>query len=84
MDKINQLINETSDLTGNQIIDAITSIGNKGDVILIKNDGLRQSDNFTVVISSAKGYFESIRYDSSNLSSAVKKALDQYRRVISI
>lgn len=78
MNEIQNLPFETNDLTSDQIIDTLAEVGKKGDIMIIKNDGLRSSDNYTVVISSGSNKFESIRYDAGNLSEAIKKALKNY------
>jgi imidazole glycerol phosphate synthase subunit HisF len=78
MDEIQSLLVEANEFTANQIIDVLVKVGERGDIIIIKNDGLRSLDNYTVVISSGSNKFESIRYDASNLSNAIKKVLKDY------
>ena len=78
MDEIQNLLIKTTELTSDQIIDVLAAIGKKGDIIILKNDGLRHSNNYTVIISSGSSKFGSIRYDASNLSEALKKALRDY------
>ena len=78
MNKFEILLTQSTELTNDQIIDIFSDIGASGDIIIIKNDGLRSTNNYTVVISSSHNKFESIRYDSGSLSDAVKKALKGY------
>jgi hypothetical protein len=78
MDEIQNFLIETNEFTGNQIIDALSIVGKNGDIMLIKNDGVRSANNYTVVISSGDNKFDSIRYDSSSLNEAMKKALKDY------
>jgi len=54
------------------------TIGERRDIVIIKNDGVREQNQFTVVISSPKERFPSIRCDDSALSHAMKKALIKY------
>ncbi|NCD70917.1 hypothetical protein [Mucilaginibacter agri] len=82
MNEIQSLLVNQHEFTANQIIDALEKVGKRGDIIIIKNDGLRSSDNYTVVISSGSNKFDGIRYDDVNLSNAVKKALKDYAEVI--
>ena len=78
MEVIKELIYQDQELTGNQIIDIINEIGKMGDIILLKNDGLRDTDKYTVVITSSRNKFETIRFDSDNLSHAIKSAIENY------
>jgi len=75
MEEIKELINSNEEFSDSQILAVFNIIGQTGDVIILKNDGLRDNNKFTVVISHSG---ESIRYDDSNLSNAVKKALQDY------
>jgi len=53
-------------------------IGHLGDIFLLKNDGAREKHVYTVVISSSKGAFDSIRFDGDDLDVIVRKALNEY------
>lgn len=78
MEAIKRLVSQGQRLTGEQIIDIITEIGRSGDIIIVKNDGLRVINNYTVIITSANNKFDSIRCDSDDLSDAIKNALEKY------
>lgn len=82
MNEIQSILVDSQEFSANQIIEALEKVGKRGDVIIIKNDGLRSSDNYTVVISSSSNKFDSIRYDASSLNNAIKKALKDYSEVI--
>ena len=84
MEKIKNAVYAGIELTNDQIIDAFKKIGAAGDIILIKNDGLRSENNFTVVISSPAKKIESIRYDASNLNIALTKCLQKYFEVSTV
>jgi hypothetical protein len=78
MDEIKKSINNNSELTEAQIMKVFYQIADHGDVILFKNDGLRDKNKITVVITSAAGTFDSIRFDDVSLSAALCKALKKY------
>jgi hypothetical protein len=82
MNEIQSLLVDPRELTADQIIAVLEKVGKRGDIIIIKNDGLRSSDNYTVVISSSSNKFDSIRYDASSINNAIKKALIDYAEVI--
>jgi len=82
MNEFQKLLVDSGDLTADQIFDIFEKVGKRGDVIIIKNDGLRPSDNFTVVISSSSNKFDSIRYDANSISNAIRLALKNYAEVI--
>ena len=75
MERLQELINEPNLLTGDQIFEVIELIGNNGDIIIIKNDGLRIEDKFTVVITFQG---KSVRSDRDNLNDALIECLKQY------
>ena len=81
MENIKEAIYSKNELTNDQIVDAFRNIGSIGDLFIIKNDGLRIKDNFTVVISSPADKFESIRYDDDSLNIALIKCLRKYFEV---
>jgi hypothetical protein len=82
MDEIKNAIANNAELSDSQIIQVFHQIGNRGDAILFKNDGLREKDKFTVVIISSSGTFDSIRFDDMSLSSVLSKALRKYFDVL--
>ena len=70
-------------LTNDQIIDAMEEVGANGDLVFIKNDGLRSERRFTVVISPGKiNQFDSIRLDGDNLSDTMIFCLRQYLKAV--
>jgi hypothetical protein len=84
MNEFQNLLVDSRDLTADQIIEIFEKVGKRGDIIIIKNDGLRLSDNFTVVISSSSNKFDSIRYDANSISNAIRMALKNYAEVIHV
>lgn len=82
MNEIESLIDDASEFTPNEVIKALEKVGNRGDIMIIKNDGLRTLDSYTVVISSGNNNFDTIRYDAISLSDAIKKALKDYIELI--
>ena len=85
MEKIREIISEfisqSAELSAGQVINAFLAVGDLGDIILIKNDGLRENHKFTIVIAAAGGAFESIRTDGDNLSEVLKTTLRKYAQV---
>ena len=75
---ISLLINQPEEFTSEQILDVFLKVGQEGDVIMLKNDGIREINSFSVIIISSRGLFESIRFDGGNLSEVVKIALSRY------
>ena len=71
-------INQPDELTSEQILDVFLKVGQEGDVIILKNDGIREINTFSIIIISSKGLFESIRIDGGNLSEVLKIAVSRY------
>lgn len=78
MDELKELLYTNHQFDDLQIMLVFKKIGEIGDIILFKYDGLRTDNHFTVVITSPSEKFESIRFDANDLSSAVIKALTKY------
>jgi hypothetical protein len=78
MANIKKTIQQNGELSDGEIMEVFSRIGHDGNIIIFKNDGIRQLDKFTVLITSPHGIFESIRYDSDTLNSAIVKALKDY------
>ena len=66
------------ELSNDQIMEAFQMIGSAGNIVIIKNDGLRTEKNYTVVIGSPTERFQSIRFDSNSLGMAFLNCLDRY------
>ena len=75
---IGMLINQPGDLTSELMLDIFFSVGQRGDIIILKNDGIRESKKFSVIITSGKEAFESIRKDGDDLSEILKEVLTKY------
>lgn len=54
-------------------------VGNNGDSIVYKKDGLRLRKPYTVLINSVNQSFEPIRCDDDSLSEAMKRAFQEYK-----
>lgn len=61
-----------------ELINCFEKIKLNGEVAVIKFDGERQSDGYTVFISFPKGEREMIRADESDLKIALLKVLTRY------
>lgn len=79
MEQLKKFLESYNELSNGEILEVFNLIGKNGDAILLKNDGLRDTNKFTVVIMR---FGESIRYDDETLSDALKKALDEYVNLI--
>lgn len=75
MEKIEELIAAGTELSPDQIMSIFEYVGQKGDVIVLKNDGLREHNKYTVVII---GKGEPIRHDNNTLSSVLIECLKEY------
>ena len=78
VDQIDNMISENGILNDSQILQAFNQVAANGDIIIFKNDGLRENNKITVVITSPSEKFSSIRYDDVSLSAALSKALKRY------
>ena len=70
--------NEIS-LTPEELRGYFEMIGNNGDSIIYKKDGLRPRKRYTVSINSGTQSFEAIRCDDDSLSEAMKRAFQEYK-----
>jgi len=75
---IEALINQKEEFSPEQILDAFFKIGVERDIIILKNDGIRDTDKLTIVITSGDNSFDSIRYDGDSLSEIFRAALQGY------
>lgn len=78
MHNIRKAIKDNIPLTNDEILQVFHEVGAQGDVILFKNDGLRETRRFTVVIMSPAGNFDSIRFDDITLTEALSGCLKRY------
>jgi len=78
MKEIEKILNSELELSNDQVVEIFKIVGDNGDIIIIKNDGIRKEKPFTVVISSSNGKFESIRYDSEALNTALTYSVRRY------
>jgi len=77
-EEIIALLKNSNVLTNEQIMEVFFKIGRLGDIFILKNDGERKENVYTVVISSSNGAFDSIRFDGDDLNAIVRKALNEY------
>jgi hypothetical protein len=78
MEQIKKCIDEGYDFSNDKIAKAMQSISDLGDVLLIKADGGREVDTYTVIILGIRNKFEPIRFDSAIMNDALVKALNRY------
>lgn len=79
MKQLKKFLESNNALSNDEVLEIFNIIGESGDVILLKNDGLRDACRFTVVIIRSG---KSIRYDDEALSGALKKALEEYLNLV--
>ncbi len=72
-----ELVNKDN-LTSDDILNIITVVGRKKDVIIVKNDGVRNHEQYTVIIISSKHPDKSFRCDNDSLQIAIKEVLKEY------
>lgn len=78
MEQLRKFIENDRTLSNDEVLEIFTLVGSNGDVIILKNDGLRDTCRFTVVITHSG---EPIRYDDETLSGALKKSLKEYLKL---
>lgn len=76
--KLIKEIIEKQNPTIEELINCFEKIKLKGEVAVIKFDGERESDEYTVFVSFPKGEREMIRADESDLKVALLKVLTKY------
>lgn len=81
--KISEIISKNS-ISAEDILTAITEVGKNGDVIIVKNDGIRESSQYSVIILLSKKPDKSFRHDDSSLEKAMKKVLADYLNEIDL
>jgi hypothetical protein len=78
MNDIRKIIDGGGALSEAQIIQVFNWVGEQGDIILLKHDGVREQYKFTVVIMSPTEKFRSIRLDGMELNVTLSKVLKEY------
>ena len=68
---------------GNILIDDVFAFfENTEDIILIKYDGVRKGNNYTIVLMSKDSIFEPIRYEGNNIQIGIYKVLSKYSELM--
>ncbi|THU32399.1 hypothetical protein FAM09_26770 [Niastella caeni] len=65
-------------LTATDILDIIKLVGKNKDLIIVKNDGIRENDQYSVIIISSNNPEKSFRCDNDSLQEAMKNVLKEY------
>ncbi len=82
--KLELLANQKTAFTSEQMFEIFMEVGKLGDVIIYKNDGLREKNHFTVIIIPGDDKFERIRFDATELHMAVRLSLTEYLKYIQL
>ncbi len=64
------------------LIDFFKFWEDKQDIFMIKHDGPREKDKYTLIILAKNSRFESIRSDCSNLQIGLGKILIEYQEIL--
>lgn len=78
MESILKFLRKDSAVTMEEFFACLNAVGANGDIFIVKIDGARQYHRYTIVISSPKQMFESIRYDTDDVMEGARKALQDY------
>jgi len=78
MNEIKELIENIRNLSLLEIYDFWRK---RKDVFLIKYDGEREDKNFTIIILSTEGKFESIRHDCDDIYVGLERAFLGYEKL---
>lgn len=65
-------------LSSDEIISVMTLIYQRGDIVMLKADGERDTNHFAAVITSGNRSFESVRRDHMKLDQALLGVLKDY------
>jgi hypothetical protein len=52
------------------------------DILIVKYDGVRQSNKYNVIIIGKDSRFETINFEIDNLQEGIRKALTEYQKYI--
>jgi hypothetical protein len=69
-------------LSAEDILYIISAVGANQDVMIIKNDGIRQDKHYTVMIIPSRFAGNMFRCDSNCLQEAIQKVLKQYIAIL--
>ncbi|ASZ11253.1 hypothetical protein KTO58_18925 [Chitinophaga pendula] len=75
--KLSELINKEI-LSAGDILSIIQQVGENKDAILVKNDRIREENQYTVVIILSRKMEKSFRCDDGSLAKAMKIVLKEY------
>lgn len=75
--KILELVSKEK-LAAQDILEVISVVGENKDIIIVKNDGIRDENQYSVIIIASGNPEKSFRFDSNLLQDAMKKALQAY------
>lgn len=74
---LNEIANLDS-ISPDLIFQVMDLVSDNGDVIMIKQDGLRTTKKYTAVLSIAKKERGVIRYDGNSFAEVIKLVLKEY------
>jgi len=63
-----------------KLLRLLSLVESRGDVLVMKMDGARESNKYTVVLLSGHNKFESIRMDSASLYTALQDVFKRYNK----
>ena len=69
---------QSDQITSDDLLCCIELVRQSGDVIVLKADGEREENAYTVFVTSPSGKFEMIRCDGNNLTEATHRVLREY------
>jgi hypothetical protein len=52
------------------------------DILILKFDGVRDNNKYSVIILGKESRFDTIRFDGSNIKECLKRALGAYLKVV--
>lgn len=76
MEYIKKILNKDSNLE--ELLMCFEAVRQNGDIAIIKFDGLRDKDFYTLMITFSNNERNMLRVDNSNLKEAMKNLLNQY------
>ena len=80
MDRLNILEDLCQDIERN-IGQVAKIIGELGDILILKVDGIRSNDKYSGIITFANGMAEPIRNDSDSINEALQSIVIEYIRL---
>ena len=67
-------------MQSDEIMDCLRIIEKHQDIIILKLDGLRKDNKFTVIITSGNSSFDSIRREGNEIGIALRDAVSIYMK----